>query len=83
MSDPAIDEFVRRAEDLYDGQLKAVLERDHLDEYVAVDPDSGEYFLGKTLGEAARAARQSCPNRPTHLMRVGHKAALQLGMRLQ
>lgn len=83
MSEPDVDEFVRRAETVYAAKLQAVLEPDHLDEYVAIEPESGDYFLGKTLNEAARAARQFHPNRLTHVMRVGHKAALQLGMHLR
>jgi hypothetical protein len=79
MTAPDIDEFVRRAEEIYATQLRTVLEPEHLDEFVAIEPDSGDYFLGSTLSEAIAAARRSHPDRVAHAMRVGHKAALHLG----
>ncbi|REJ91605.1 MAG: hypothetical protein DWQ34_14260 [Planctomycetota bacterium] len=83
MAEPEIDEFVRRAEEIYTSRLQAVLEPDCVDDFVAIEPDSGDYFLGKTLGEATRAARQSYPDRLTHVMRVGHRAALHFGMQIR
>ena len=78
-----VDEFVRRAEEVYATRLKAILEPEHVDEFVAIEPDSGDYFLGKTLSEAMGAARQSHPDRLAHAMRVGHKAALHFGMHIR
>ncbi|NIM08690.1 MAG: hypothetical protein GTO53_05965 [Planctomycetales bacterium] len=78
-----VDEFVRRAEGIYEANLKEILEPQHVDEFVAIEPESGDYFLGKTLNEATRAARQSYPDRLTHVMRVGHRAALHLGTRVE
>jgi hypothetical protein len=80
MTEPSMDAFVRRAEELYATLLQAILEPQHLDEFVAIEPESGDYFLGLTLSEALGAARQSHPNRLAHAMRVGHKAALHFGM---
>jgi len=80
MNKPNVDELVRRAEELYSTRLRAVLEPKHTDEFVAIEPESGDYFLGKTMSEATSAARQSYPDRLTHVMRVGHKAALHFGM---
>ena len=80
---PNVEEFVQRAEEIYATSLKSLLEPDHVDEFVAIEPESGEYFLGKTLSEATRAARQSYPDRWTHAMRVGHRTALHLGMEIR
>ncbi|QDT36858.1 hypothetical protein [Stratiformator vulcanicus] len=80
MTKPEIEEFVRRAEAIYSTRLKSILEPGHVDEFVAIEPESGDYFLGKTLSEATQAARRSHPDRSTHAMRIGHSAALQLGM---
>jgi hypothetical protein len=38
-------------------KLRCHLEAAHLREFVAIEPDSGEYFLGKTLIEAIQASR--------------------------
>ena len=83
MTGPDIDEFVRRAEEIYATRFRALLEPEHLDEFVAIEPESGDYFLGKTLSEAMGAARRSYPDRLAHAMRVGHKAALHFGMHVR
>ena len=83
MTMPETDEFVQRAEGIYRSQLRAVLEPEHIDEFVAIEPESGDYFLGNTLSEAIGAARQAHPDRLAHGMRVGHKAALHFGVHTQ
>ncbi len=83
MTHPDVDEFVRKAEEVYATRLQAVLEPEHVDEFVAIEPESGDYFLGKTLSEATEAARKSYPDRLTHMMRVGHKAAIHFGMHVR
>ena len=80
---PAIDGFVRKAENFYAARLRALLESAHHDEFVAIEPESGDYFLGKSLSQAAQAARRVYANRPTHIMRVGHRAALHFGMQIR
>lgn len=75
-----LNEFVSRAEALYDKKLRPVLEPEHNQGYVAIEPESGDYFLGKTLSESTRAARKSYPDRLTHVMRVGQRTALHFGI---
>ena len=83
MIDPKVNEFVRRAEQVYASRLRQILEPKHRDEFVAIEPESGDYFLGRTLSEAIGAARRSYPDRLAHAMKVGHKAALHFGMHVQ
>lgn len=83
MAEPDVEQFVRRAEEIYATRLQSVLEPGHVDEFVAIEPVSGDYFLGTTLTEATRAVRQSCPDRWTHAMRVGHRAALHFGTQVR
>lgn len=78
-----VDEFVRKAETIYATRLQAILEPAHADEFVAIEPESGDYFLGHTLNEATRAARKTYPDRMTHVMRIGHRAALHFGMQIR
>jgi hypothetical protein len=73
----------RQAEDIYDKSLKDRLEKTHQDAFVAIEPLSGEHFLGATISEAMGAARQSHPDRFSHVLRVGHKAALHIGHTVQ
>jgi hypothetical protein len=72
-------DLMKRVEQIYQNRLKTELELTHLDDFVAIDPDSGEYFLGRTLSEAAAAARAAYPTRRTGVLRVGHPATLHLG----
>ena len=83
MKPPDIDEFVRQAEEVYEARLRKVLEPEHMGEFVAIEPESGDYFLGKTVSEAIGAARRSHPDRLAHAMRVGHKAALHFGVHIR
>ena len=39
MVGPEIDEFVRRAEEVYMTRLRVVLEPEHADEFVAIEPN--------------------------------------------
>ena len=68
-----------RARRIYDERLRAVLESDHHGRFVAVDPDSGDYFLADTFDAVVAAARDAHPTRPPHVLRVGHPAALHIG----
>jgi hypothetical protein len=83
MNPKNLDKLVHSAERLYEQKLRAQLEEAHPDEFVAVEPISGDFFLGKTLSEALGAARDAHPDRLSHAMRVGHKAALHFGVSLR
>ncbi|MCI0360774.1 MAG: hypothetical protein L0211_20035 [Planctomycetaceae bacterium] len=72
-------DLARRAEAIYANRLKDELELTHRDEFVAIEPDSGEYFLGRTLSEAVGLAREAHPGRLVHSLRVGHKTAVHFG----
>ncbi len=78
-----IDAMVRSAEHIYDERLRTLLDPKYRDEFVAIEPVSGDYFLGKTLSEAMGAARDAHPNRLSHAIRVGHDTALHFGVHLQ
>ena len=73
------DSLGSKARRIYDQRLRDSLEKSHMNEFVAIEPISGEYFLGQTLSEAIGASRTKYPDRLTHAMRVGHKAALHIG----
>ena len=78
-SEQSLD-VARRATEIYDMRLRGILEADHRNAYVAVEPDSGDYFLGDTLSEAIQAARTAHPNRISFALRVGHPSAVHLGV---
>jgi hypothetical protein len=74
------EDVVRRATKLYEEQLRDKLEKTNMNEFVAIEPDSGEYFFGKTLSEAIQASRAAHPDRLAFAIRVGHGAAVQIGV---
>ncbi len=72
-------ELYERAEQLYQTRLRADLERTHQNSFVAIEPESGDFFLGRTLSEASEAANIAHPDRRCCVLRVGHSVALHLG----
>ena len=70
---------IERAKRIYAEQLQAVLEPQQQNRFVAIEPDSGEYFLADTFDEAVRSARAKHPSRLSHTIRIGHRAAFHLG----
>ncbi len=71
------------AKRLYANGLREALEPTHDGEYVCIEPESGDYFLGLTFDEAVNQAIDAYPDRLTHTLRVGHRAALHLGVMTQ
>ena len=70
---------MERAKRIYAEQLQAVLEPQHRDRFVAIEPESGEYFLGDTFDEAVKSARAKHPCRLSHTILIGHRAAFHMG----
>lgn len=83
MTSVDIDTLVQNAESLYQNQLRGELEPLHRDEFVAIEPTSGDFFLGATLSDAIGAARDAHPDRLAHAIRIGHDTTLHFGVSLQ
>jgi hypothetical protein len=69
------DDLVERGQNTYKQRLASILEPSHLGEFVAVEPDSGQYFLGDTASAALVAAHAAMPNNLFYLTRVGRETA--------
>lgn len=80
MASPQSLELAHRASVIYEQRLRAQLEPTNPNAFVAIEPDSGDYFLGQTLSEAIQAARSAHPNRQPFVLRVGHQATIELGV---
>lgn len=72
-------EIARQAKLVYENRLKLELEAHHRDRYAAIEPESGDYFLGETMREAIDAARNAHPDRISFVLRIGHPAAFHIG----
>ena len=72
-----------RAKRLYEEKYRQPLEKSHTGAFVCIEPESGDYFLGRTFDDAVNQAIDAYPDRLTHTLRVGHAAALHLGVMIQ
>ena len=70
---------IDRAKQIYANQLQTALESQHRDRFVAIEPESGDHFLGDTFDEAVKSARAKYPSRLSHTIRIGHRAAFHIG----
>jgi Zn-dependent peptidase ImmA (M78 family) len=77
--DTASDDLVERGQNTYRQRLASVLEPSRLGEFVAIEPESGRYFLGSTATAALVAARSAMPNNLFYLTRVGRETAHTFG----
>ncbi|MEX2138699.1 MAG: hypothetical protein WD894_05520 [Pirellulales bacterium] len=73
-------EVARKAQAIYERDLRNRLEKSNLNAFVAIEPESGDYFLGETLSEAIQAARAAHPERLPFTLRVGHRSTVKLGV---
>ncbi|MDX6576686.1 MAG: hypothetical protein QOE96_2639 [Blastocatellia bacterium] len=73
------DDLVERGQTAYRQRLASILEPSHLGEFVAVEPDSGRYFLADTASAALVAAHTAMPNKLFYLTRVGRETAHTVG----
>ncbi|MBI2479528.1 MAG: hypothetical protein HYV60_13105 [Planctomycetia bacterium] len=69
-----------RAKQVYEERLRERLESSDHGRFVCIEPESGDFFLGDTIDEAVNQAIDAYPDRLTHTLRVGHRAALHIGV---
>jgi hypothetical protein len=66
--------FIAAGEEVYD-RLKEDLEPDHVGEIVAIHPENGDHFVGKTLNEADEKAFTKYPDQWLYFVRIGSPGA--------
>lgn len=75
-------EFSAKAQDIYK-QIKNQLEKDHKEEFIAIEPDSGDYFLGGDQMEAVTKAKKKYPDKIFYLIKIGHEAVITMSSRFK
>lgn len=75
----ATDVLAESGQRLYDEQLRDQLEPEQTGRFVAIEPDTGRYFLGDTGIGALQAGRRELPDKLFYLLRVGYEAAYRVG----
>jgi hypothetical protein len=71
-------ELDRDGEAFYDSRLKSTLEPQHSGEFVAIEPSTGQYFLGPTATAALVTARNAMPQSQFFLTRIGQHSAQKI-----
>jgi len=61
--------FIAKGKELFE-EIKGELEGQEGAVVVAIEPESGDYFVGKTLGKADRAAYGEYPDQWVYFVRV-------------
>ena len=73
------DDLIARGQRTYRQRLASILEPSHDGEFVAIEPNSGRYFVEKTATAALIAARTAMPDKLFYLARVGRETAHSVG----
>lgn len=76
--DAESDRVFRKGKRLYQSKLKSLLEPAYTGKFAAIEPDSGEYFLGTRMIEAALKARAKYPDKQVYIVRIGFRAAVSM-----
>jgi hypothetical protein len=72
---------VKKAETIYESKLRSQVGLLYAGRYIAIDPDTEEYFLGSTVREACLQGSKEHPGRRLVCLRVGHPATRFVGAR--
>ena len=70
---PAVNKerLVAQGEALYQQRLKSQLDPTYHGQIVAIEVESGDYFIGKSVTEAARKAREKYPEKVFYFVKIG------------
>jgi hypothetical protein len=70
---------IQKAKQIYE-PMQERLELQESGKFVAIEPESGDYFLADSFDEAVKAARTAHPGRVSHTIKIGSAAAFQIGL---
>ena len=77
---PTSDKNVcQRARAVYDEHIRHLVEPQHVDKFIAVEPDTGEFDFDADLSKASSKLIERRPGSKTCILRIGHKAAINMG----
>ena len=74
-----MSEIVELGKRFYDEHLKSVLEPQDNGKFVAIEPESEQYFVGQTDVEAAKKGKDAFPQKVLFLARIGFPTAHKIG----
>lgn len=65
------EELIQKGQKYYEEKLKNKLEKNYFGKLIAIEVDSGKYFIGDTLEEALRKAKKKFPDKIFHSIKIG------------
>ncbi|MBC8229527.1 hypothetical protein H8E77_08275 [bacterium] len=70
-------EFARKAKAIYE-TIRDEMEANYIGKSVAIDPETGDYFIGNTGIEATDKGREKHPDKIFFLVRVGSRTYFRM-----
>lgn len=74
------DEVARRGDEIYDRDIRAIVEPEHDGKFLVLDIESGDYEIDDDEFEANRRSKEAHPDGVRYLIRVGYPAAFSFGV---
>ncbi len=71
--------LAEKGREFYNQNLKALLEPAENGKFIAIEPESGHYFIGKTTRETLTLAESAMPDKMFYLQRIGYTFAHSFG----
>ena len=78
MLDESARRVVEAAKQVYEEKLRAQLEPQFIGQIIAIEPESGDYVLGRTFQEVSQASRTRFHPKQTYMFRVGGGGAVKI-----
>ena len=75
------ESFAQKGEAIFH-VIEEKLKPQHTGEFLAIDIESSDYFLGRTGSEAVQKAKKKYPDKIFYLARIGSRAAVSFRSRL-
>ncbi len=75
------EETARLGNEIYERDIRRLVESDHHGKVVAIDVNSGDYAIGDSVVAAAGDLRVRCPDAHVWSVRVGYSALRHFGGR--
>lgn len=75
----AAEEIGAKGEEIYNRQIRQLVEDEHDGEFLVVDVTTGGYYLAENDEEAFEKAESANPSGRFYLIKVGRRAAHRIG----
>lgn len=75
LSDTSVSQITKAGEQLYQTKLKGKLEPRYKGQYVVIEPESGDYFIGQDPHKANQEAQKKYPEKVFYLKKIGYDSA--------